>query len=709
MIAIHRWAGLLPAGLVVLLLLPSNGNAGGPKPDIHAPSLVEKVTSELVLIEAYVTDLRGQALKGLDAGSFVLLVDGKVAPIASLEYREVGPEAAAGGPGAAPEEAQALPEPAAPRASRRFVLYFEDDLSAAQGLTMARRAAAKFIGADLLPTDQVALVAHGKQVRVLCDFTTDRATLLRALDRSLEDPGRVSTFSLDLLENEKVLRENWWDTPSTGGNVFVNDIHGAGSTTSIAVLRVDTLISTFAKEDAARVRRSLDVIRSLVAALAPWPGYKAVVYMGDGIPENPATYYLDRLHDIPVLASSPQLSSDVEVLNLRSEFKALVDAAGAGGVTVHTIDTAGIAPADAISTPGSSVRRAAQHRSSSLPTIALNTGGISSFSNDLLKGLADAEVSSRAYYVIGYAPEGPPDGRTHSVQLRVKKVSARLSWRRQFVRLRPEETRERSIQSAHLLPELYPNFGLDLSVVTGPVDKAGRVADLVLHVPSDRILFLPGEGGATAHLDVGLVALDSSHRELLRLSRNLAIRLSGPAGVHPGLDLFHRTHLPAAADTITAVVTDLATGAVGALRIGGPLRFDDDPGILGLSIYSLVERSLWVEMPTGADSDPTEATVRDDQLGPALKSSFAVGEPLACGFKLKEPRDAGDALIKVSIRHGETVVKTVEIGPESGFARGMVKAKLPVEELPAGDYFLLVQGMRAGRAVDLARRPFKLL
>ncbi len=694
----RRRAARLPARLLALVLLTTSGAAGAAKPQAPSSSLVERVTSELVLIEAYVTDLRGRPLEGLTAENFVLQVDGKVAPIASVEYRELGPGSATAGPGPAAGTGQGPPEPESPQASRRFVLYFEDDLSAPQGLTMARRAAAQFIGANLRPSDQVALVAHGRRIRVLCDFTTDRAELRRALEASLGDKERVSNFAADLLQNERMLREAYRDIPVAGHS-------------DVAVLRVDSLITTFTTADAVRVRDSFDAIRSVVESLVPWPGYKAVVYMGDGIPENPAAYYLDRLHDIPALASSPQLSSDVEVLNLRSEFKALVDAAGAGGVTVHTIDTAGIAAADSFGTPGSSARRSASRRSSTLPTLALNTGGIASTSNDPLKGLAEAEESSRAYYLIAYAPEGPPDGRTHSVQLRVKKVSAHLTWRRQFVRLRPEEARERLLQSAHVLPELYPSLGLDLSVVPGPADRAGRVADLVLHVPSDRILYLPGEEGATARLDVGLVALDSAHGEVLRLSRMVTIRLSGTAGggTRPGLNLFHRTHLPAAVDTITAVVTDLSTGVVGAQRIGGPLRLDDDPAVLGLSIYSLIEQSLWIEILAAADAGPTEAIVEDDRLGPALKSAFAVGEPLACGFKLKKPRDGGDDRITLLIRKGGATVKTIELDPDSGLASGTIKARLPVEDLPAGEYLLLVQALRAGMPVDLARRPFRLL
>ncbi len=691
----------LPGALLLAAASPpaaaSAAEKARPSETPHLP--IEHVTSELVLIEAYVTDLHGGPIRGLLSDNFVLMVDGKVAPIASLEFRELAPVEM---PSAAPSEA--APDggaggPAGPAAVRRFVIFLEDDISAAPGLTMARRGVERFLVSALAPSDEIAVVAHAKGLRVLSDFTTDHEAVRRSVDESLRDPTRVSDFASNLLAQEKEIRDSWKDT-----------VPGGTKVRSLVFL-----LGNYASKDATRVLDSMQALRSVVDALSSWPGYKAIVYMGDGISENPGSYYLDRLHDLKELWTNVDLTSEimaaVDKISLSDQLKALVDEAGAGGVTIDTVETSGLSTGDASNTPAASVHRASSHRSSALATIALNTGGIASSSNDPLRGLIEAEKASRAYYLIGYAPEGPPDGRTHSVQLRVKKVSARLSWRRQFTRLRPAEARERVIRAAHLLPELYPNMGLELSVVPGPADRAGSVADLVVHVPPGQILFLPEAGAPTARLEVSLVAVDASHRETLRVARSVRVALK-PGLQDPGalgLDLFHRALLPASAATITVVVDDLSGGSVGALRVVSPGTKRAPRSVLGLSIYSLAETSLWVEVSAPPETPAGPGEIPSDySLGPALKTVFSVGEPLACGFRLPETHGAEPATFRAAIRQGGRTLKSVDAGPGTGGSGGAVKVLLPVAGLAPGEYLLVVQEVISGREIDRATLSFKL-
>ena len=54
-------------------------------------SLVETATSELVLIEVYVSDRKGRPVRDLTIDEFRLMVDRHSKPIASLEYYEIRP------------------------------------------------------------------------------------------------------------------------------------------------------------------------------------------------------------------------------------------------------------------------------------------------------------------------------------------------------------------------------------------------------------------------------------------------------------------------------------------------------------------------------------------------------------------------------------------------------------------------------------------
>ncbi len=640
---------------------------------------IERATVELVLIEAYVSDAKGRPILGLGPDDFVLMVDGHVKPIASVEFREVVRGGAAPGPAAAQAPGEAREAPLSPTYPRRLVLFFDDATSAPQGQAAARRAAQDFLAARLGPADQVALASYDRRLRVLHDFTTDRAALRRTIEESLNDPQRHSDFASELRQRQEEIHR------------LVRGEEPGG----IGLRQASLLAGRYAVEDAVRLRAILSSLRSLVDALAPWPGYKGIVFMGDGVPENPGQIYLDRL-------VTPEAGYE-EKDNLSLEIKGLAHAASAAGVTLHSVQTSGLVAG------GPGEVRNASRRANSLETLASSTGGTTSTSNDLLQGLEQAEASSRAYYVIGYVPEGPPDGQDHTVQLRVRKSGARLRWRHTFTRLLPSEARTRAIEAAHLLPEFYQELGVDLSAVAGPAIGGMQVTDLVLHLPRDRVLFLPEDGRPTAHLEIGIVALDGSGRETLRLARQalIALRPDLKSDIGIGLNFFCRVRLPAGSQRLTAVVSDLSGGATGAARLVLP-AVASGRDILGLSIYSLSEKSLWVEVDATAEKEAETARPAEYTLGPALKSTFAPGEPLACGFRAPDPGGGGPPALRLLIRQGTREVRTLDLPPAEPGGPGTVKATLPVQGLPADDYLLVVQRLGGSGASDAAAVPFRI-
>jgi hypothetical protein len=456
-----------------------------------------------------------------------------------------------------------------------------------------------------------------------------------------------------------------------------------------------------ALEDAVRLRRVLLALRTVVDALGPWPGYKAIVFMGDGIPENPAQVYADGFVLPPIRAEKTE--------DLRLDIKDLAHAAAASDVTFHAVQTSGLVAGSA-----AAVRNAAR-RSNSLESIALSTGGTTSSSNDLMKGLVQAEESSRAYYLVGYTPEGPPDGLDHTVQLRVRKGGARLRWRRVFTRLTPSEARVRSIEAAHVLPDLYPEMGIEIAAIQGPSAGNDRVSDLVLHMPRERVLFLPQEGGQpTASLEIGLVALDASGKETFRVARQARISIPPDPrfSAGRGFNFFCRVRLPATSQKITAVVSDLSSGTVGAARLDLPAFRQEEGEVLGLSIYSLSEKSLWIEVDPAPSASGAAPVISDYTIGPALRSSFEVGESLACGFKLRAGRAASVLPLRLAIRHadpGETAEeRSVAVALSPGRPDGAVTVPMPVRGLPPGRYRLMILEGEGDASVERAGLDFTL-
>ncbi|HKN46648.1 MAG TPA: hypothetical protein VJ144_01650, partial [Candidatus Polarisedimenticolia bacterium] len=472
-------------------------------------------------------------------------------------------------------------------------------------------------------------------------------------------------------------------------------------TPTIDNLRKAAALATgFGLEESPPLVDMLKALRSLVDSLGAWRDYKAIVFMGDGIPENPAARYFDELAKF----GNPDLLADAERSSLSLEVKNLAWAASAAGVVLHTVQTEGLVAGDA------AALTANRRRSNTLETLALNTGGIASSSNEPLKGLREAEETSRAYYVIGYAPEGPPDGRYHSVQVRCRKSGARVRSRRGFMRLPASEAHARTVQAAYLLPELYPGLGIDFSAIPGPRDPSGRVVDLVIHLPANRILFLPEGGKLVAHLEAGLVALDDSPHETFRTAQKLRIVLDPRAlqDGRPGIDFYSRVRLPATAESITAVVSDDAGGVVGGAHLSLAAAQDGPGDLLGLSIYSLADRTLWIELAASPHAGGSAERTAAYAFGPALKTSFAVGEALACGFLMPGAAGAVPPPLRVAILHGEQIVKSLSLPADQGRPGETVKVPLPVEDLPPGDYLLAVQETEGGRPRIRGAEAFRL-
>ncbi len=649
---------------------------GGPP---SPASLVERSTVELVLIETYVTDRRDQPIRGLTAEDFVLKIDSYVRPIASIEHRVASRARppAPGDPGvpepASGEGTPAQPAPPGPGFARRFVMFFDDETSSPEGLGVARRATARFLEDGLQPSDEIAIVAYRHRLQLLQDFTTDRVALRRVLDESFKDPRRHSTFVTESAARTRELQESFATSLSSSTGLF----------------RRATAEENRVMGDV------LAAIQSLVESLAPWPGYKGIVYLGDGIPENPGRLHLD-LMELPSSATAALVNATL-AFTLSEEFRDLVEAASGAGVTLHSVQTSGLTAGRAGGVAASS------RRSNALETLALNTGGIATSSNDLGRALTEVEDGSREYYVIGYAPEEPPDGLYHSIQLQVKRSGLRVRWRRGFTRFLPAEMQRRTLQAAHLLPGLYAGMQLELVAIPGPPEPSGRTVDLVLHIPPGRLLMLPESGDLVGRLNVGMVAL-AGPEETLRLARQVTIRVDPTVTSMDrlGTNLFARVHLPARAQSITAVLSDLATGEVGAARAELPEQSPRPQSVGGLSIYSLAERSVWIEVRDTPAITEVAGVHDSHSLGPALRTTFARGEPLACGFRTVT---GSSGPLRLRILAGGIAIRAIDVEAGGPAVRTVQFAS---SDLVAGDYVLVVEETGPGGSVEVGRLPFAI-
>jgi VWFA-related protein len=182
------------------------------KPDpMQKTGVQERVSVDRVVVDAYVTDTRGNSVSGLTMADFRLRVDGRNVPIESTEWiaadqPEVEPAVAPSLGNTSSEPPSVRPEPGAEQISppgRLFILFFQTDLAEATRATGLLRIAfwARRFAETLLPTDRVAVVSFDSHLKLRQDFTTDREKLVVAIHDAIrtgssEPPGRDTFPSL---------------------------------------------------------------------------------------------------------------------------------------------------------------------------------------------------------------------------------------------------------------------------------------------------------------------------------------------------------------------------------------------------------------------------------------------------------------------------------------------------------------------------------
>jgi VWFA-related protein len=173
-------AGLLAVGLLALPGVIAQ------EPSSDQGIVREEARVERVVVDAYVSDSRGDPIPDLTTGDFRVRVDGRLWPLESAEWipadtpevavTEIETEAAG------QEASQAIQFPA----GRLLLFLFQTDYETSRLIGLMRMGLqAKRLLRSLLPTDRVAVLSFDSHLKLRQDFTGDHAKLETAISASL--------------------------------------------------------------------------------------------------------------------------------------------------------------------------------------------------------------------------------------------------------------------------------------------------------------------------------------------------------------------------------------------------------------------------------------------------------------------------------------------------------------------------------------------
>ncbi len=637
---------------------------------------VTRISTQLVQIDAVVTDKKGRHIEDLTQDDFELLVDGKKQQLTYFSHINlrgtIKRELPANRRTAASPAPESMPtRQIEPAEVNRTIAFIVDDLGLSfRSTEFVRETLRKFVAEQMQGGDLVAIIRTGNGLGMLEQFTSDKRILYSAIEKLTWNP-----LSRDM-------------TPTF-----------ADASTEVTDDQADkqAVLDTFEEfRETNFSTGTLGAIGFVVQGLRSLPGRKSVILLSDGF----------RVYS--------QNSDDNTTNQIIEAMKNLVEMAGRSRVVIYSMDAKGLQPfmpgADVGGRPSASAVSDAQQ--SALEALdgpiylANQTGGfLITNTNDLNTGIQQALYDQQSYYLLGFDPEDEKfDRRFHSIKIKVARSGLTVRTRSGFFGVEEEKTTEEpKTRGQQILSALLSPLGKrDLSLRMTPYffnsSKEGPLVRTLFHIDCSKLTFKDGADGkkllkldlaAFAFAENGAAADVTAHRINLSfneeqyrqvLANGLAYRRDFQLK-KPGAYQFR------------AVLRDEESGNTGSAS-----QFIQTPD---LNKKHLAMSGLVLTTPkTAAVSTPEKSDASssiDLQTTPYVRIFPRIGwiQYGAAIYNASVDKKTGQPRISVQAeiyRDGKPVyqfpVRTIELSPGANPKHFDYVGRLRLNDFPAGNYLL---------------------
>jgi VWFA-related protein len=386
-----------------------------PSPQSPAQTPIVRVTTHLVLVDVVVYDKQGNHVTNLTAADFTLRDHGKPQKISVFSDDRAGESLAE-------KSNSALPPPLPPgvftnrpefhRQEGPPVILLLDSLNTAIGDQQSSRdQMLQYLRTQLNEGQKIAILALNQSLELLQDFTTDPHLLIAALDKN--EPGTSNELSGATIQTFTP-REAAALSPSMLRFIDRNNQSRAAESTD------------------ARVRTTLDALRSIARAFGGFPGRKNLIWVSAVFPFS--------LH--PGEGGYPDAQRDYG-----EDIRRTAALLAAARVAVYTVDARSLlvgsnvydqklspAPDPLVQTvrPLDNHQTTAEELANShdatlnshetMQDLAAETGGLALYNrNDIIRAVSLSAADGSRYYTLGYYPEGRWDGKFHRIEIKISR------------------------------------------------------------------------------------------------------------------------------------------------------------------------------------------------------------------------------------------------------------------------------------------------
>jgi VWFA-related protein len=511
---------------------------------------VVRITTNLVQVDAVVTDKEGRQVTDLKPEEFEITEDERAQTITNFSYVYINPaKTNQAQPVTAASAAGVKPARVRPEDVHRTIVIVVDDLGmSSESMSAVRSALKKFVDEQMQPGDLVSIVRTTGGVGALQQFSMDKARLQTAISRLRWFPqGRAASSAMNQASG---------DMPSG----ICNTVECTLSALNFIVAALRNMPgrkSLLLFSDSFTVfesTRNSDLARSEKAMSKPNAEALKAKNMMDDVIGKVVEQRIDNIQNNNVFMNEQkQLANPVSLL------ANLIESANRASVVVYTIDPRGLQsynPTAESSSQGMVIKDTEltkfgeqfQNRTQTfwetqvgLGYMAKQTGGfLISNTNDIGRGLQRIMGDLRGYYLIGYRPSEETFGKSgaraafHSIKIRVKRPGLRVRSRNGFYGVTEAERRsDPKSRSEILLAALNSPFqagdiNLRLTSLFSNDPRSGSFMRSMLYVDVSGFSFKPdAEGWQTASMEVLAMTFSEAGEEIEKMARAETLQARG--------------------------------------------------------------------------------------------------------------------------------------------------------------------------------------
>ena len=527
-------------------------------------TFIDTVDVQVVEVDVVVTDRKGRPVKGLARGAFELFVDGQRVEITNFFESEIlttppQPTDRSDAPAAVPSATGYADDPAA----LTIVLYMDDSNLFPPYRTRLLRRLEKAVKSWRSMNARFMLARFVNRLEVVVPPTRDLDAIVEAaanrpkgLARAVQKQRSRRMVIQDLNRNNR-------------------GCQNIGQLLALATMH--------ANEQGTRAAIAADGLADLTSTLAGIPGKKAIVYVSDGLPQQPGLSVFMYITE-ELCPNDPRIVSEVnstaQQYDESNRFQRISAHANANRVTFFMLDAAGIRTG--LSQSMAFDRRAPSFSNDrlhwtnvqgGLHQLASETGGKALLnSNDMAALFDDVTDQLASSYSLGFVPDEKKLGEVRRLKVELAPDAARgrrVEYRRSYRdKTSDEQLAEQLMSVAYLGSASNP---LDVRVGLGETtlqEKKVHRLPVSIVVPEEAVLLRPGGGEPSGVLRLLLLAMEEKKGGRTPV-RQMTVEVGGSSGVSASDGVYRfevAISLPENDYQVVVAVRDETTGELSLLR-----------------------------------------------------------------------------------------------------------------------------------------------